>query len=312
MSVNLSLVSTKIIMLFLVLICGVYARRRKFIGEKSTTALSRLLLNVTQPLMIISTFQLKYDKTLIKNGIFVLISAVVVHIAVTFIVIPLFSKEKDLKQNVIFRYGAIFANCAFLGFPVLEVIFGGSGVGIFYGSFYCIMFNVYNWTYGYSMMQSSEYTKISYKKAFINVGTVSTAIGIVLFLTQLKLPIAISGAMAFVGDMTFPLSMIIIGSLVATLNLKKALLNIKVYYFCFIKLIVLPLIAIVVCHIFSINNTVAYMTIIMCAMPSATNTAIFADVFGQDKLLAAECVGVSTLLSVGTIPLIIMIANAIL
>ena len=304
-------VAQKTAALFLVMLCGIIARRRHLIDENSTTAMSRLLLYVTQPLLIISSFELEYKPSLIATGLTVLAVSVGVHLASTLLGRLLFFRMADGEQRKIFRYAFIFANCSFLGFPLLDIIFK-SGEGIFYGSFWCIMFNFYNWTYGYSLMQSKQNSKINWFKAFVNAGTVSTLIGIIIFSFRIRLPEVISDTLETVGDMTFPLSMIIIGSLLADIDFKRALKDIRLYIFAFLKLFALPLAAILICAALRLSGAVPLMAVIMCSMPSATNTAIFADAFGADKSLAAELVGVCTLFSVITIPAILWIYNILI
>jgi len=309
MNVDSVLVLQKILMLFLVLLCGVYARKRRFLDGNSTKSLSLILVNITQPLLIIDSFQIDYREELIINGLLILGASVIIHIVVTFIAKAVFRFEKNPDRNSVLNFGLVFGNCAFLGYPVLEVIFG-DGIGVFYGAFYCIMFNLYCWTYGVSLYSRKE--KTSFKKIFLNAGTIATALGIVLFAVQYKLPSVLKDAVSLVGDMTFPLSMLIVGSLISQLDFIKVITNVKAYIFCFVKLLVLPMIAILVCKFLPLSPTVAYMSIVMCAVPTASNTAIFAQAFDSDASFASQCVGLSTFFSIFTIPLTILAANMIL
>jgi len=115
-----------------------------------------------------------------------------------------------------------------------------------------------------------------------------------------------------VGDMTFPLSMIIVGSLIADIKLKEMILQLKNYYYIFIKLIFFPVFIALACYALKLPSLLIYMGAIMNAMPSAANTAIFAETYNADSKHAAIIVGLSTLLSVATIPLIMYFLNNIL
>jgi len=313
MQINALIVVEKVAMLFLAMVFGIYARLRGFVDDAGTKTLSKILVNVTSPLLIVSSFQLDFDPRLLSDGLFILLGSVIIHVAVTFLGVLLFKWQKEPEKNKILRFALIFGNCAFLGYPVLNVIFG-EGVGVFYGAFYTLMFNVYIWTYGITMLQKGKENaeKPSIRKILLNAGTIASAIGMILFLTGTKLPSFVGGAVDLVGNMTFPLSMIIIGSLVATLDIKKILTNKSVYVFCAFKLILLPLIVIGFSKLLSLPPVLAYMFITMCAVPSATNSAIFAELYDCDSKLAAQCVGVSTVFSMATLPAMIWLAGIIL
>jgi len=45
--------------------------------------------------------------------------------------------------------------------------------------------------------------------------------------------------------------------------------------------------------------------VILVAMPAAANTAIFAEKYGADSILASRCVAVSTIFSMLTMPFIV-------
>jgi len=313
MQIDPSLIISQVAILFLIMLCGIYADKLGFVDEAGTKTLSKVLVNITSPLLIVSSFQLDFDEEKLTNGLIILIASVVIHIAVTFLAVLLFKWEKKPEKNKILRFSLIFGNCAFLGYPVLNAIFG-DGVGVFYGAFYTLMFNIYIWTYGVAMLQKGKENaeKTSIVKIFVNAGTIASCIGLILFMTKTKLPSVLGGAIDMVGDMTFPLSMVIIGSLVSRLDLRKVLTNKRVYIFCAFKLILLPVLMIAICKIFSLPHVISYMLITMCAVPSATNCAIFAELYDCDSPLAAQCVGVSTIFSMLTLPLMISVAGMIL
>jgi len=313
MQINPSLVVSKVAMLFLILLIGFYAGKKRFVDEKGTKTLSSLLVNITSPLLIITSFQMDFEAEKLKNALIILGASVVIHILMTFFGKLSFGWEKEAEKNKIMRFSIIFGNCAFLGYPVLDAIFG-EGVGVFYGSFYCLMFNLYLWTYGIVMLQKGKENveKPSLKKVFVNAGTIASLVGIVLFAAGIKLPGILWDAVDMVGDLTFPLSMIIIGTLISRLDFKKVLTNKRVYIFCAFKLLLQPLLMIAVCKILSLPEVISYMLITMCAVPSATNTAIFAELYDCDSSLAAQCVGLSTLFSMVTLPAMIQLAGWIL
>lgn len=303
-------VAGKILMLFIVLLVGVYGRKRKIIDEDGTKTLSKLLLGVTQPLMLVSSFEMEFSSDKLVIGLKMLVLSVVMHTVLSVIARLLFMKFEPRKRTI-FEMGFIFGNCAFLGYPVLEVVFPGEG--IFYGAFYTIYFNIYIWTYGLSIInrykEGEKVQKRSIAKILINPGTVTSAVGIIIFVGRITLPEVLSSAVEMVGDMTFPVSMLIIGSIIADMDLKKIFTNIRVYFFCLMRLIVLPLAATLLCFALGLDKTISVMCIIMCSVPVASLVGTFAELHDCDSPLAAETTAMSTLFSMITIPLNMYIAG---
>ena len=330
--INIFLVSEQVIMLFIIIIIGIYASKMKIIDAAATRALSKLLLNITQPLLIITSFQIDFEPEKLMNGFTILGVSVILHISAAvlskFIYMP-FKKNREDKK--IYEICSIFNNCAFLGYPVLKVIFGND-MGIFYGAFYTIFFNIFIWTYGVYLLSRETATestdengengkkrklsKSSVLKSaaniFLNTGFIASVIGVVMFIFQVKFTPVLYNSAKLVGDMTFPLSMLIIGSLIANLNFKTLFLSLKNYYYVVIKLIALPLVVASIFCIIKADTYLIYVATIMSSMPAAANNAIFAEIYNANSELAGNLVGLSTLISILSIPVVLHILDFML
>lgn len=309
-------VISKIGMLFFILIVGVITRKCGIIDAASTKKLSALLVNVTQPLLIIDSFQIAYSGSRVQFGLKVLAASAVIHISVALVSYLLFKREKHPEKRRVLEFCMIFGNCAFLGYPVLEAVFatpGAENPGIFYGAFYTLIFNTFLWTYGVSLMRrgKTEEKKGSWRSIFLNVGVISCIVGFVFFLTEFKLPAFIGEGVKMVGNMTFPLSMIIIGSLVATFDFKRVFFQWRVYIFSLLKLIVWPMLVAAIFSLIPVDRDLKLLCIVMAAVPAASNCAIFAELYDSDSPLAAQCVGITTLFSMATIPFNVWMANTV-
>ena len=324
-NINIFLISGQVITLFVIIIIGIYARKIKVTDAASTNAMSKLLLNITQPLLIITSFQIDFDSEKLMNGFTILGVSVILHTSAAvlsrFVYMPFKKKREDKK---IYEICSIFNNCAFLGYPVLKVVFGDD-LGIFYGAFYTIFFNIFIWTYGVYLLSrdnisengkkiklSKDSVITSAKKIFLNTGFIASVLGLVIFVFRLRFPPLLYDSAKLVGDMTFPLSMIIIGSLIANLDFKGLFLSLKNYYYIFIKLIAFPLITASVFCILKADIYLIYVATIMASMPAAANNAIFAETYGANSELAGKLVGLSTLISIVSIPFILYILEFLL
>ena len=316
MNTSSFLVIEKVTTLFLILLAGIIARKTNTIDWPATKKLSAFLLNITQPLMIITSFQMDFDSEKLKNGFSLFALSVIIHVLTSAVVFLFYKPIKSGDERKVYEMATIFCNCAFLGYPVLKVIFGDE-LGVFYGAFYAMFFNIFIWTYGVYLITRkaggrSFAINFPVKKIFLNAGMISSVLGIVIFLTGIKLPGVLYDSSKLVGDMTFPLSMVIIGSLISDINPKDMFLSAKNYYYIFIKLIFVPLCVGLICYTLKLPRLITYMGTIMSSMPSAANVAIFAETYGSNSKLAATNVGLSTLFSIGTIPLAIYFLENIL
>jgi len=324
---NVLLVGEKVITLFLILFAGLAARKLNIIDWAVTKKLSAFLINITMPLLIITSFQLDFDSEILKNGLMIFVVSAVLHIFISAAAYFLYKPVKNSGHKKIYEMSTVFGNCLFLGYPVLKVVFGDE-IGVFYGVFYGMFFNLYLWTYGLYLItrknkkeknsENSEESKESGKfkiptsKIFFNIGIISSVTGIIIFISGIKIPGVIYGSAKLVGDMTFPLSMVIIGSLISEIKLKEMFLNFRNYYFVFIKLIFLPVFVALVCYVLKLPVLLIYIGTLMTAMPSAANVAIFAETYGADSKAAAINAGLTTLVSIGTIPVIMYLLDNIL
>lgn len=308
-----SAVASKVINLFFVMIIGIVLRKTRVLDKHSTSALSALLVNVTNPFLVICAFQKPYSPELVKNGFIIFGLSVIMHVAASLIGAVSFRFIKDRSRRSIYSFATIFANCGFLGYPVLMALCSSIGDenGLFYGVFFTLFFNIYCWTYGVAVMNGGKglSMKALLRKILLNPNVIACFVGFGLFILRFTIPSFISEGMNYIGNMTFPVSMLIVGSLFCELNLKEIFRDKALYLYLLIKNILFPIIAIFGLKLIGAPLLFSYILVTMCAMPAASNTAIMADYYGADAKLASKVVGVSTMLSIITIPLIIALAG---
>lgn len=298
-----SVIVKQVVILFLVIIVGFYASKRDIISGDMTKKLSTLLLQVTQPLLIISSFNFDFSKEMLRNAMLVFLLSFGIHLFSMLVGKLFYFKYPDRVKSVL-KFLTVFSNCGFMGFPVLESIFGS--IGVFYGSMYVIPFNILTLSYGV-MVFTGKSDKDTIKKILTHPMIISVGIGMILFLFQIKLPMPVNKAVSMVGSMTSPLSMLIVGALLAVIPLKEMFKGLAVYYGSAIRLIILPLLVFAILSLLRLPKEVLQVCVTLTAMPAAANTAIFSEKYDGDAGLASRCIGISTILSIFTIPLIILL-----
>lgn len=302
-------VCCKIIVLFIVMIAGYIAKKIGVLDKSSTKAMSGMLANITNPCLILALLQVDKNPGLMKNAGIVLLMSFAVHVFMSFFSGFIFKGVKDYRDRNVYTYGLTYMNCGFMGYPIVQAMFGDEG--LFYGVMYTVVFNIFAWSHGVAVMNSHGGRSVDYKKLFLNPCIVSTAVSSVLYITNIRLPAVALEGVKMVGDMTIPLSMFIIGSLLGDQRLRELLKEYKLLGFSVLKLAVIPLIMVGVCLVIKdiIGFKVALICVTMCAAPTAANTAVVSELYDGNSGLAAKLVGVTTLFCLVSMPLILILAE---
>ena len=295
---NVLSVTFSILPLFLIMLLGIFVRKVGIFDWQTTKRLSSFIVNITQPFLIIASFITERTGDKMKIALGIIVVSLVMHVAFSAFAALLFRKAPASDRSSL-EFSLIFGNCAYLGYPVLMAVFPQSG--LFYGAVFTLVFNVYIRTYGVFLLNRGKKGSHALLKAFVNPGTIASVIGILLFVFNVRPPEFINNTFSMIGNLTFPLSMICVGSLLCNKPL-KTLFSSSVYVLSIARLLALPIATLAICLIFRVDTGMTYLCVIMASMPTAANSAIFCEMYKANSSLAASCVGVSSLFSVLTIP----------
>ena len=299
----------KIIVLFIAMIAGYICKKSKILDGKSTKSLSNMLTYITNPCLILCSLQMQYSsETLVVAGKIFLLS-IIIHTVMAIVSHFIFIKNNNHRSRSVYSFALTYANCGYMGYPIMMAIFGD--IGLFYGVIFTTVFNLFNWTHGIIVM-NPEKGKLPWKKLIYNPALISVIISMTLFLSKTMLPVTVKDGLKMVGDMTFPLSMIIIGSLLADMKLINILSHYSVYLFSLLKLIAIPAVMLIIAKLFNLPEIIAITGLTMCSSPSAANTAVLAEVYDNDSALAARLVGVTTLFCLFTMPFMLWLSEILL
>ncbi|MDY6227537.1 MAG: AEC family transporter [Clostridium sp.] len=299
------IVLNKIISLFLIILIGVYGSKKNIINEEINKGLRRILLEITLPLLVINSFSFEFSDGMGKNVLTAFIYSIT-FMALGAIISYIFLFPLKGEKKKILHFANVFSNCGFIGFPIINSLYGAEGV--VYTSIFNMVFTIALWTYGV-MIFSDKMSKEKIKKVLVNPAIIAVYIGIPIMLLNIKLPTFLLDTTKIVGDMTAPISMIIVGSILSKVRIKDVFKEVSIYYEALIKLIIIPLILFLIKIIIKDNTTVINTIIVLQAMPAAAMTSIFAADFNKEKEYSAKVVFITTLLSIITIPIITKIIN---
>lgn len=293
-------VLNKIISLFLIILIGVYGTKKNIISEEVNKGLRRILLEITLPLLVINSFNFEFSDGMGRNVLSAFIYSVAFMVLAAIISYICLLPIKGEKKKIL-HFANVFSNCGFIGFPIINSLYGPEGV--VYTSIFNMVFTIALWTYGV-MIFSDKISKKNTKKVLLNPAIIAVYIGIPMMLFKVQLPYFILDTTKIVGDMTAPISMIIVGSILAKVRIKDVFKEISIYYGSLIKLIIIPVVLILIKLGLKDNTTIINTIIVIQAMPAAAMTSIFAADFNKEKEYSSIVVFITTLLSIVTIPII--------
>lgn len=294
-----NIVINQVAILFLIMIVGFAARKTDIINRETRKKLSEMLVRITLPAMIIYSYNQEFSPELLQNGKIMIIYSFAIHLVSIFLAGILFRKYPK-KTGDILKFITIYTNCGYMGLPILEALYGKTG--IFYASMYITAFNIFTWTNGVMIFTGQKDLK-AYKKALLNPGIVAVVIGMIIFIYQIKLPFPVLKTAEILGAMTTPLSMLIIGSLIADVRPDQLLKGRELYYAAFIRLILIPTAVLIILKIIGItDNILLGACVTTVAMPAAANTAVFSERYNGDSAFGSRAVAFTTILSMVTIP----------
>lgn len=299
-------VAVSVGILFILIFSGYLMGKFNVINRTGIGQLVNILLYVVTPCVIINSFlTIEYNK---KNLYDLLIAggcAVLTHI-VSILLSYLFIREKPKSRQTVFRFGLIFSNAGFMSLPLAQSLFQQQGV--FYVSSYVIVFNLLTWTYGISLYNKGKnQSKI---KAILNPGVIGVAVGLPLFFLSSSLPRIIVEPIEYMASLNTPLAMVVTGFYLIGSNIKKGINDAKLWLATFLRLIIVPCIMILIFKfLFNISGVLLACCVLPASAPSAAVTMMLASKFNADTALASRLISITTVLSIITIPIVLMICK---
>ena len=296
--------------LVLAVAIGYYLYKTGIFNVEINQKLSYFILNITMPLLTITSMN---GTDLGDSGTVMLY--IVVGLAF-YGVLPFIGKGFNLLTKVkkgewpTYEACCIFSNNTFMGFPVCASLYGAGC--IFYVSMFNLAFNLMYYTYGNVLFDGNRGKgKTSVRevlKAVINPGLVASLMAVVLFLLDVKLPEGLVQVCDFVGGITSPLSMVVIGSVIGSYSVGKLMKSDwRLYVLAAMRLCVFPVVTYLIMTALGFGGAMLGVAVISMGMPVAAMVSMGCIKAGHNEELGAAAVVVSTVLSLFTLPVLLIV-----
>ena len=296
------------IQLILMVGIGLFAVKMRIVGENFEKQLTALIMKIILPCMIVKSMMGAFSWEELKNCGQLVVIAIVLW-AITFglgqLVFRLMGKTPSAR---IMRFSMMYTNFTFVGIPVVEALYGSTGV------FYLVVFLVpYRMVYYSSAepllsppgLQRKERTLKDKLKGWFSVPVVAVFVGLILYLTQLQLPAPVTGVINSLGSCASPLGMLLCGMSLGKYPVKE-LLRPRYLWLPLVRNLLLPGLFLGLCLLAGIEKELAQVVVMFTALPVASLLAAFTiqyDPNEETQFEAAAAVLLSTICAAVTIPL---------
>lgn len=306
--------------LFLILCLGVFLARLEILDIHTKQKLTKLLLYVTTPLMMIDAF---HDRMLMLTehpenaGLGVgrlfayCFAFYLIMIALSVVLVLCLHPPKEERRLYLFM--TIFGNVGFMGFPIVQSVYGTEG--LFYAAILNSVFNIFVYTFGVVLMGGAQggtsggllqtLRGIPWKKLLLTPAVICTAVGVLIFVLKIHMPHLLADTCDTLGGLTSPIAMLVVGANLNGMKIKEMLTNSRMNIYILLRQLILPPVFWLIIRLIVQHPVLTPTLLLMSCMPAANTTALFATEYGGNEKLASQGIFLTTLFSLVSFPLMI-------
>lgn len=309
-----SILISQLIQLFVIMFIGYLLFKSGMFTVESNQILTRFLLDCTLPFQIIASVINPEGGRDYSGVLLMFFYCFVLYTVYTIggiILTKLLRYPKE--QQGVYMFSHVFSNTGFMGFPVIAAVIGEEA--LLYAAITTMVFNLFAFTIGIVLMNYrgsldgglSSALKLIDLKQLVTPGFIGIVTAIIIYFIPVHFPDEIKGICVTVGNITTPLAMLLIGSILARIPVKEVVGDLRVYLFTFVRQILIPLATWPLLRLLCPSDFIRLILLIQFAMPVGNTVVLFATRFHQDEELSARIVFITTILSIITLPAVMLI-----
>ncbi|MDE7018948.1 MAG: AEC family transporter [Lachnospiraceae bacterium] len=318
---SISVVLEQMVIIMILITVGIFLFRKKMLSEDTSRQLSGLIVNITNPAVLIcSAFDdaPKASLSELALGLGVVFISYIALLAAAYLIPLLLRVPKPGRYS--YRMLTVFGNVGFIGIPLVSAVLGTSA--LIFVSLNNLVYNILVYTYGISTLRKASIEQRSTEALsagasgqeaagsenifhkLVNAGTVSAVLTIFFYLADFNVPTIISSSLSSAGRTTTFLSMLVLGVSVAQMAPKKIFSNRRLYVFTLIRQILLPIGLTLLLGIFVKNPLIVNSAALMLAVPAGNMPLMLSKQLHVDESVISQGIILTTILSLATIPLV--------
>lgn len=296
-----------ILTLGLAMLIGFICVKTGYIKTEVKDAISKIIIRVTLPLLMITSLtKLTLDKTKVINSVTTVIAALII-IGILYIAGVLCAKLFKLEKPkaAIHICMTCFGNVVFIAYPLIQALYGDEG--LLYAALFAFANDCWLWTagvYTMSRVKGSGGSFTANLKRLITPATIGFLISLFMLITGLRFKGIIKDVLTNVGGITTYLSMLFIGMTLAMVDFRHIYKRVSLFALTLVKMLIIPVLLILVLKNIPIDPLVKSVLVLQTGIPTSTVLVILTTDYDCDTVYSAEGVFITTLLSLGTLPLL--------
>src|SRR5690554_1914836 len=298
--------------IFMMIGMGYFLAYRKLFNGETNKLLSKLVLQVSLPLMIISSLPKRFTLEELmgsSRGAFVAFASILLSYAIAYILSYLLKVEE--RERGLFCVLFSLCNSIFIGLPFNISLYGeGSTPFVF---LYYIANTLVFWSIGvYNIKKHSALSQegdgiLNTLKKVFSPPLIGFFVGVLLIALKIQLPEFLDTAFVYIGQLSTPLSMFFIGTVIYQMDFKELRLDRITVAILVGKFLISPLIVMGLLLFFDLPELLEKVFVIQGAGPIIAQVALVAEYYEVNAKYSAFMVGLSTILYMFIIPIYVLI-----
>lgn len=290
---------SQIVAMFLMMAVGAACYKGGFITREGSKTLTNLACYVSTPGVIVRALATPFDPDVFASILGVAAATCAIMVGVILITRLVYGNGSKVAQ-----LGIIISNMGFVGIPLVEYVVGTEYV--IYISTVMATQIVFIWTYCI-WFYTEDPAQVSFKKVATNPVMIAVIVGFAMFACSYEPQGTVKSFIDGMANLNTGLGMLIVGVFLAQSDLRALARTRSIYKASAIRLIVTTALAGLIVMPFPISTACKTVVLIAFAAPCGAMCCMIPQLFGGDSRYGAGLVSISTLLSLVTMPLMLML-----
>ena len=289
----------------LIMVClGFFLAKKGHLSESTQNNLTTILVDILTPCNILASSQRPFSAETGESIFICIVASFVFYIGALVLCYIIFSiLPVDENKRGVAITSSVFANTAFIGYPLITSLYGTENMLL--AAAFGIGYTLFMYTIGVRLF-SAEKEPIRFR-TFLSSNVVSVIVSNIIYFSSYRLPDDIYIVLGMLGDMTVPISMMVIGASLVGVNIKKIFTDKYSYIVSLIRLVLLPLLVYSGLSFFKVSELVISICTIMAAIPVGAFNVILAKRYGGNVEFSNQTLIISMLFSLITLPVTIIL-----
>lgn len=290
--------------MFFFIAAGFVLRRLKVLPDNAALVLSRLESYLIIPAVVINSFSHYCTVESVRDNAASILLCVGMLFVTVFLAAPISGLiEKDPYYRNVYRYSLIFPSWGFMGYALVQALFGGEI--LYYFILFSLPMSIGCYLYGIALLTPHKEGKAALWKNLLNPQMVAVVIGAVLGLLGVgqNMPSFLSDVLKGLSGMFSPMAMLLTGITIGSYSLKDMFRDRRTYLVCLFRMLLFPLILLVLARLIGLDDRLMVFVLFVHAMPLGLYPVIYPPQFGKDARPGASMALISCLVCLVTVPL---------